>query len=59
MLSVLEAPVRLQRSQEGLLERVLCSLGTDATSKQPEDLGAMLLVEVLEGRYRHARHIVL
>jgi hypothetical protein len=34
-------------------------LHTHATPKQPKDLGAMLLVEVLEGRYRHGRHIVL
>ena len=58
MTSVLEAPVRLQRSQERLLERVLGSLGADTTPQEPKDFGAVLLVEVLERRYRHARHIV-
>jgi hypothetical protein len=58
MLTVLEASIRLQRTQECLLERIVGSLGTDATPKQPKYLGTMLLVEAFEGRYRHARHIV-
>ncbi len=56
MLRVLEAPVRLQRAQERLLERVLGSLRADATPKKPKHLGAVLHIEVLERRYRHGPH---
>ena len=53
---MLEAPIRLQRAQEGLLKRVLGSLRADAAPKKPKHLGAVLLVEVLERGDRHALH---
>ncbi len=56
MLAVLEATVRLQRAQERLLKRVLGALGADAAPKKPKHLAAVLEIEVLERRDRHALH---
>jgi hypothetical protein len=56
MLSVVEAAIRLERSEERLLERVVGAIRTKATSKQPQHFAAVLLVEALERRYRHCVH---
>jgi hypothetical protein len=56
MLPVLESTVCLERTQECLLERVVGSLGTQASPKQAQHFDAVLLVEALEGWYRHGVH---
>ena len=53
VLAVLEAAVRLEGAQEGLLERVLGSLAAEPPAEQPEHLDSVLLVEALERGYRH------
>ena len=50
---MLEPRVGPQRSQEGLLERVVGALVPEPTDEERVDLVPVLLVETLEGRQRH------
>src|SRR5439155_19239839 len=56
VLRVAKVRVRPQRAQEGLLERVLRPVASEATDQEGEDLLAVLFVETLEGRQHHRHH---
>ena len=55
---MVEAPIRLQRPQEGLLERVVGALAAEPAPEEPHHLDTVLLVEALERRNRrHGVHL--
>ena len=56
MLSVLEAAIRPERTEERLLEGIVGSISPQPTSEQAEHLDAVLLVEPLERGDRHGVH---
>ncbi len=56
MLAILEPTVGLERAQERLLKGIVGPRGAELAPEEPQDLGAVLLVEALEGRDRHGRH---
>jgi ribokinase len=56
MLAVVQPPVRLERPEESLLERILRSLRAQPAPKEPKHLCLMLFVEALEGWDCHGVH---
>ena len=57
VLAVTQLGVRAQRAQEGLLKRVLGAVAAKATHEECIDLLSVLVVEALERRQRHRRHL--
>ncbi len=53
VLRVAELRVRAQRTEEGLLKRVVGVLAPEPADEERIDLVPVLLVETLEGRHRH------
>jgi hypothetical protein len=54
--AVLEAVVRPEGAEEGLLEGVVGSVTTEEMPEETQDLAASLRVEALEGWNRHGGH---
>ena len=57
MLAVLQLGVRAERAEERLLKCVLGAIPSEPADEEPEDLLPVLLVEALEGRQGHPRHL--
>ena len=57
MLAVPEVGIPAERAQERFLEGVLGAIRSEPTDEESEDLFPVLLVEALEGRQGHPRHL--
>jgi len=57
MFPMTQRGIGTERAEERLLERVLCAIASEPAGEEREDLLAVLLVEALEGRQGHPRHL--